>query len=381
MDRKPRRGLIGIHFLYFTKYKNVSITIGHIAALLGSKMKCQVIGDPEIVITGVASAHEAKAGELTFARSARFAREFKAGKASGALFASRIPIELVTELGENSVRSPGEGRALIVVDDVDLAMIDVLLAFMPKHEQPPAGIHPRAYVEAGAKVDPAAIVGPNCTVFAGAIIGAGVHLIANVTVGMGAIIGAKTVLHPGVVVGDRCEIGKMCIVHGGTVIGADGFGYIKSPDGKGLLKIPHIGNVVIGDDVEIGSNTSIDRGKTGSTKVGSGTKIDNLVQIGHNCVIGRSCVICGTAGMAGSGTLGDGVMMGGGAAIGNDIVVGSGAMIAALAAVSSDVPPGETYMGHPAGPAREWRRVFAFFRRLGKNRGSLKGLNAQGTVE
>jgi UDP-3-O-[3-hydroxymyristoyl] glucosamine N-acyltransferase len=188
----------------------------------------------------------------------------------------------------------------------------------------------------------------------------------HVTLGAEVRVGDRTVLHPGVRVQDRCEIGDDCILHPGAVIGADGFGYHPSPDGKGLLKVPHIGTVIVGRHVEIGANACIDRAKFGATTIGEGTKIDNLVQIGHGCRVGRSCILCGHAALAGSVTLGDGVILGGKVGVADGIEIGAGAKVAAGSGITNTVPPGATYMGNPAGPAGEWRRMFAAMRRLGK---------------
>ncbi len=179
-------------------------------------------------------------------------------------------------------------------------------------------------------------------------------------------------LHPHVSVLDRCIIGNDCVLHAGVAIGADGFGYRPSPDGRGLLKIPHIGNVVIGDHVEIGANSCVDRAKFGSTTVGNGTKIDNLVQIAHGCRVGRSCIICGQTGMAGSVIVGDGVIIGGGVGVADNVEIGSGARIAALSGVTGNVPAGQTWMGAPAAPAGEWRRTYAAMRRMGKPKGQVR---------
>lgn len=150
------------------------------------------------------------------------------------------------------------------------------------------------------------------------------------------------------------------------VIGADGFGYRPAPDGRGLVKIPHLGNAVLDSHVEIGANTCIDRARFGSTRIGAGTKIDNLVQIGHNCRIGRSVVICGCTGIAGSVTIGDGVQIGGNCGIADNVTIGRGARIAAKTGVMHDVPEGITVAGLPAFPGRDYLRMIAALRKLAK---------------
>jgi UDP-3-O-[3-hydroxymyristoyl] glucosamine N-acyltransferase len=185
---------------------------------------------------------------------------------------------------------------------------------------------------------------------------------ASVTIGAAAAVGRGTVLHPGVVMGERCRVGAGCILHGGVIIGADGFGY--RPSERGPVKVPHIGNVEIGNAVEIGANSCIDRAKFGSTTIGDGTKIDNLVQIAHNCRIGRGCLICGVTGMAGSVTLGDGVIVGGHVGIADNLTIGDRAVIAAKSGVICNVPAGETWWGFPAAPARSAARCYAIHRDL-----------------
>ncbi len=322
-----------------------------LATLLGATL----IGPGDVPITHMESAEWAGEGALTFVRAPRFVPLWSASRASAAVVAREIP---PGDLGSE--------RPLLAVDDVDGAIIRAIGLFAPESPVPPAGVHPGAVVAPGARVDADASIGPGCVIAEGAAIGPGVRLVSGVYVGVGAKVGDRTLVYPGVSVLDRCEVGRECIIHAGVVIGADGFGYAPRPDGRGLAKIPHIGNVLVGDDVEIGANTCIDRAKFGSTTIGHGTKIDNLVQIAHNCRIGRSCIICGHCGIAGSVTIGDGVVIGGMAGVRDNVSIGSGAKIAAGAGVASDVPPGAVYMGTPAGPATEWRRIYGSLRRMGR---------------
>ncbi len=177
-------------------------------------------------------------------------------------------------------------------------------------------------------------------------------------------IGDDSILHGNTVVRERCRLGRRVVTHQNVSIGADGFGYERAPDGSGLLHVPQIGDVEIGDDVEIGASTCIDRAKFGSTVIGAGTKIDNLVQIGHNCNIGRSCVIAGQTGLAGSVTVGDGVTIAGAVGVADHVTVGSGATVGAFSGVMRDVPPGQTCLGRPATEVRTALRQAAALRRL-----------------
>jgi UDP-3-O-[3-hydroxymyristoyl] glucosamine N-acyltransferase len=327
------------------------------AHALSVHLRADLIGDAEKVFTGLEAAELAGSSHLTFVRSGKFAGAFAAGKAGGALVKRGMDLSLLGDLS---------GRVVLLVDDPDLAMLACLEMFAPQEAAVAPGVHASAVIAADARVHATAHVGPNCTVHAGAVIGAGVVLVSDVTVGAAAVVGDGTLLHPGVRVLSRCVVGRQCIIHSGVVIGADGFGYRPDPSGRGLLKIPHIGNVVIGDAVEIGANTCVDRAKFGSTTIGSGTKIDNLVQIAHNCRVGRCCVICGNAGLAGSVVMGDGVIVGGGASIADNLTIGSGVKVAGGSGVMDDIPAGETWMGMPAGPASEWRRIFVGFKRMGR---------------
>jgi UDP-3-O-[3-hydroxymyristoyl] glucosamine N-acyltransferase len=338
----------------------ITISSGELAALVGAELR----GKGDITITHIDSLERAGPGALSFIRNARYAKEWAVSKAAAALITRDIPLaDIENQLEPTPFHGP---RALLLVADADLAMIRVLDVFAARPTPPTPGIHPTAVVDPSANVAPSAAVGPLSIIGPGATIGEASHLVGNVYIGQDARIGDRVTLHPGVNVLDRCVIGNDCIIHAGTAIGADGFGYRPSPDGRGLLKIPHIGNVVIGDHVEIGANSCVDRAKFGSTTVGAGTKIDNLVQIAHGCRVGRSCIICGQTGLAGSSIVGDGVIIGGGVGVADNVEIGSGARIAALAGVTSNVPAGQTWMGAPAAPAGEWRRAYAALRRMGK---------------
>jgi UDP-3-O-[3-hydroxymyristoyl] glucosamine N-acyltransferase len=187
------------------------------------------------------------------------------------------------------------------------------------------------------------------------------------------VVGASSILHANTVVRHECVIGRRVILHQNVSIGADGFGYRPAPDGRGLVKMPHIGNVVIEDDVEIGANSCVDRGKFGSTVIGAGTKIDDLCMIAHNVRIGRCCVLAGRTSISGSVTIGHGVQMGGSSGVADHLTIGNGARIGAGAGVVRDMPAGATWMGFPADDAsvvkRQWvalKRLPELVRRLGK---------------
>lgn len=238
------------------------------------------------------------------------------------------------------------------------------------------GIHASAVVDASAAVAPDAIVGPGCVVGPRAKIGAGCILQSQVTVEADAVIGDGTVLRAGVRVGAHCVLGARCLVHFNSSIGSDGFsfvtpergsveaaksdGVITATNNQGLLRIASLGAVVIGDDVEIGANTSVDRGTVLPTRIGNGTKIDNQVQIGHNVQIGNDCMICGRVGIAGSTVIGDRVVLGGATGIADHVKIGDDAMLMAFSGVPGNVPPKQIYGGIPAIPRERFmEQIFA----------------------
>lgn len=328
------------------------ITTGMLAELIGAKLN----GPGDIVITDVAGVEKAGPGALTFVRSLRFAKMWSASKASAAIVTSGIDV-------------PGHdpaARALLFVPDADLAMIkllEVAAKTFPAHT-PGAGVHPSAVVDPTATIEPGAEIGAKCVIGPRSVIGARAVLMPSVTIGADVKVGSGTVLNPGVVVYDRCTIGARCIMHAHVSIGADGFGFRPDPSGRGLVKVPHVGTVEIGNDVEIGANSCVDRGKFGPTTVGDGTKIDNLVQIAHNCRIGRSVIICGVTGIAGSVTIGDGAVIAGCCGIADNLTVGAGARLGAKTGLLENVPPGQTWTGLPAAPHSQQMRSWAAIRKL-----------------
>ncbi len=254
----------------------------------------------------------------------------------------------------------------------------------------PPGVHPAAAVEDGAEIAEDVHVGPFVHVAAGASIGAGSVLMSHATVGPGARIGRGCLLHPGVRIGARVVVGDRAIIHHNASIGADGFSFVTPEPGsvetaktrgrieatnEVIVRIHSLGAVVIGDDVEIGACTAIDRGTVADTRVGSGTKIDDLVMIGHNCVIGENCMICGQVGLAGSVTLGDRVVLGGRVGIADHLTVGNDSLIAAGSGVACDVPAKAIYYGSPAMPkqeAYEWYMATRRFKSVFKDIEALK---------
>lgn len=320
--------------------------------VIADKVAGTVVGDESVVVSGIEQIELAETGQLTFIGGKSYVPLWEKSRASAALVSEGLTVE------------PGPGRALIRVRNADLAMAEVLAMFEPPAPVCATGVHATATVDATASLGEGVSIGAGCFVGAGAQIGAGTKLYPNVTVLDGSSVGAQCILWPGVVIRDRCRIGNGCILHANVSIGADGFGYRPSADGRSLVKIPHIGTVVLGDGVEIGANSCVDRGKFSATTIGAGTKIDNLVQIGHNCRIGRCCVIAACTGVAGSVTMGDGVIVAGCVAIKDHITIGSGVRIGGASAVGANVPAGQTVVGYPAADHRQTLRQWAALKRL-----------------
>ncbi|MCK9995784.1 MAG: UDP-3-O-(3-hydroxymyristoyl)glucosamine N-acyltransferase [Candidatus Krumholzibacteria bacterium] len=311
-----------------------------------------LVGRPTIQITGLEEITAAQANQLTFVGDKKYISSWDESSASAAIVNDNLDIE------------PGPDRALIRVDDADLAMAQVLSLFEPDPPKYEQGIHSSAVVDPTAEIGEGASIGAGCYIGPGVVIGANTRLYPNVTILDDSSIGSGSIIWSGTVVRERCRIGHNCILHLNVSIGADGFGYRPSPDGRGLVKVPQIGTVTLGDGVEIGAGSCIDRGKFSTTYLGDGTKIDNLVQIAHNCRLGRSCVMAGQSGLAGSITLGDGVIMGGGSRIKDHCTVGSGAKLGGNATALADVEPGATILGTPAQEYRQTIKQWAALKQL-----------------
>ena len=245
---------------------------------------------------------------------------------------------------------------------VGTKLMEMAAAAMTQH---PVGIEQPSYIAEDVAIDKETYVGAFAYIGKGAVIGRGAKIYPQVYVGNGAVIGEDTVLYPGSRVYPGCHIGARCIIHAGVVIGADGFGF--APDSEGVYhKIPQMGIVEIGDDVEIGANTTVDRATMGATRVGRGTKLDNLIQVAHNVTVGEHTVVAAQAGIAGSAHVGSHCMVGGQVGIAGHIAVGDRTQIGAQSGVPNNVAPGSRIMGYPAVPAGEFARQAAYIRRLGQ---------------
>lgn len=314
-------------------------------------LKGTIVGNLNLTITAPEQIEAAKENEITFIGHKKYEKLWETSNASVAVVNENISIE------------PGENKAFIKVKNADLAMSQVLELFAPAPPIFHQEIHPTATIDASAIIGKGTKIGANCYVGPNTVIGENVILYPNVTILDECSIGNNTTIWSGTVIRERCHIGSHCIFHPNATIGADGFGFRPCPE-RGLAKIPQIGNVVIGNYVEIGANSCVDRGKFSSTVIGDGCKIDNLVQIGHNSKMGKFCIMAGNSGLAGSVTLGNGVIVGGSASLKDHITVGDGAMIGAGSGVTGDVAAKVTMLGYPAVEARTALKQWAILKRM-----------------
>jgi UDP-3-O-[3-hydroxymyristoyl] glucosamine N-acyltransferase len=314
----------------------------------------ELVGDTNIRIVGPEQLDKAQNNHISFIISSKYADIWDTSKACSAIVDEKLKVE------------PGDNKAFIKVKNTDFAITKLLRLFDPGPPKFDFDIHPTAVIHESA------IIGKNCKIGAGSYIGKNtviddsVTIFPNVTILDETKIGKGTLIWPGTVIRERTEIGQYCILQVNVSIGADGFGFHPSEDGRSLVKIPQIGNVVIGNGVEVGANTCIDRGKFSSTIIGDGCKLDNLVQIAHNVVLGRSVIIAGTSGIAGSAVVGDGVLIGGGVSIKEHTVIHAGAKIGAGSGVMNDIAAGKTVLGYPAQDARETLKQWVALRKLAK---------------
>jgi UDP-3-O-[3-hydroxymyristoyl] glucosamine N-acyltransferase len=310
-----------------------------------------IVGTTNNAISSPQQLELAGSDQISFIGNKKYEKLWAESKASAAIVNEDIEIE------------PGDNRVFIKVKNAELAMAQLLDLFAPVPPQFDEAIHPTAVVHHLAIIGEGTRIGAGCYIGPHVTIAENVIIYPNVTVLDHCTIGKNTILWSGAVIRERCHIGAYCIIHPNATIGADGFGFTPCAQ-RGLVKIPQIGNVVIGNGVEIGANSCVDRGKFSSTILGDGCKIDNLVQIGHNSVLGKFCIMAGNSGLAGSVTLGNGVIIGGSASIKDHTTIGDGATIGAGSGVAGNVAAGKTMLGYPAVEARSALKQWAVLKNL-----------------
>ncbi|MBY6242716.1 UDP-3-O-(3-hydroxymyristoyl)glucosamine N-acyltransferase [Methylosinus sp. Sm6] len=336
-------------------------SLAEVAEIAGARLAGSEPGADAIII-GVAALDRARPGDLSFYDRPRYAEALRLCRATACLLRARdlaaLPPGVVGLIAPEPHKAMAKVTAALFPDALRPQSL-----FASSGVSPGAVVHPSARLEPGAIVDPGAVIGPRAEIGAGSVIGPLAAIGPDVRIGRGCSIGAGASI--------LCAlIGDRVIIHPGARLGQDGFGFVLSRQGH--VKAPQIGRVIVQDDVEIGANTTIDRGSARDTIIGEGTKIDNLVQIGHNVVIGRGCVIVAQSGLAGSCELGDFVALGGQSAIGGHIAIGDGAQIAAKAGVTRDAPPLARLSGAPARPARRHLRGELLLDRLARRDGGRR---------
>lgn len=319
-----------------------TVTTAQITNMLGGELR----GDGSMVITGIAPAEFAKAGDLTFAENESYFNTAERSEASAVLVSGDF------QTG---------GKVLIKVPNVRVAVAKLLSVFFQEDEEP-QGIHGSAVVARSAQVDPTAHVGAGCVIGEGVKVGAGCVLLSGCQVRKDCVLGEEVVLHCNVVLYPRTRVGNRVVIHAGSVIGSDGYGYVF--DQGRHVKMPQVGHVIIHDDVEIGANVAIDRGALGPTVIGQGTKIDNLVHIAHNVSIGRHNLIMGQCGFAGSTKLGDYCVIASQSGVADHLSLGPQAVVGAKSGVMRDVPPKQKVLGIPAQPDKQMKRQLIAMQQL-----------------
>lgn len=330
--------------------------LGELSELIGARL----IGDPDSVIQDAKITVRASRDDITLANSPEHLQTFLKTDSPAAVVSEKLDID-----------STNSGKSFLVVEHPESAFAEIVQLFRPVIERKRNGISPRANVSDSAEIAedveimPGAYVGDNVKIGCGSVIYPNVSILEN------TVIGANTRIFPNAVIYENTVIGDRCLIHGGVVLGAYGFGYNSGATHKLSVQL---GNVVIGNDVEIGSNSTIDRGTYDSTTIGDGTKIDDQVMIGHNCQVGEHNLLCSQVGIAGSCTTGNYVVMAGQVGIGDHLDIGDKVTLAAKSGVMHDLKSNQVYLGCPAVPVREQMKIHAVVAKLPEMRKQLRQL-------
>lgn len=312
---------------------------------LAHRVKGEIFGERDLFITGAGGLEDAEEGEITFVKNRSLAEKARDSSASAFLVREELSLS----------------RPQIKVENPRLAFGRIARLFLPPPHVP-LGVHPQALVDPTAHLEEDVSIGPGVVILEKAVIGRGSILEAGVYIGPEVVLGQECHLHPRVILERGVVLGQGVIIQAGSVVGSDGFGYEKTPVGH--EKIPHLGTVMIQDQVEIGACVTIDRATTGATVIGKGTKIDNLVQIGHNVTIGPHSLVVAMVGISGSSSLGEGVILAGQVGISDHVHIGDGTIVGARGLVLKDLPPHSVYLGAPVLEQKEELRVQASRRRI-----------------
>jgi UDP-3-O-[3-hydroxymyristoyl] glucosamine N-acyltransferase len=334
-----------------------ALTAGEIAAAVGGTL----VGDGSVTVQAVAPLDRAGPGDVSFLANAKYSPAFATSQAA------------VTLVAPDLATLPGPATRIIVKSPHD-----ALLTLLPRFYSAPVrtpGIDPTARIGRGAQLADDVTIDAYAIVGAGAVLAPRVWIGSHAVVGDGVTVGADSRLYPRVTLYSGTQLGQRVAVHSGTVIGSDGFGYVFR--GTEHAKIPHVGRCLIGDDVEIGANTAIDRGSIDDTVIGAGTKIDNLVHISHNVRVGRLCLLLGQSGIGGSSHVEDGCVMAGQSALQGHLTMGKGARLGGQAGGMGHIPAGQTYSGYPGRPHMESLRAYAAMHQLPKYMKLLERLLAE----
>lgn len=322
-------------------------TLSELAQLCGAVLE----GAGDLAICGPASLLEATSSEISFLANPKYRSQLESTKAGAVVVADDVMLER-TDL------------PLLRCADPNTAFTLVVGAFAHDEAGVEAGVHESAVVGAECELADGVSIGANAVIGAGVTLGEGVVIHAGVVIGAGCKVGAGTVIHPNVTLYARMEIGERCLLHAGSVIGADGYGF--EPSKTGWNKVPQCGNVIIEDDVELGSNVTIDRARFGATRIRRGAKVDNLVHVAHNVDVGENALLVAQVGLSGSTHIGNWAILGGQTGVAGHLEIGDGARVGGGSAVTANIPPGVDYMGRPARPRMEALKRMAAPGRIAK---------------
>ncbi|MFA6092432.1 MAG: UDP-3-O-(3-hydroxymyristoyl)glucosamine N-acyltransferase [Elusimicrobiota bacterium] len=328
---------------------SADISLGELAPIIG----CELVGKSAHIVQGAAGLSEAGPTDVSFLENPKYAPQVAASKAGAVI----LPPEA------RGIPGGPPNRLYCAYPKQAYAQWLSMIELSRRRHDPPI-VSTKADVHREARLGLEVSIGPFAVIGARTLIGDRTRIGANCVIGINVRIGKDCVIHPGAVLYDFCELGDRVIIHSGTVLGSDGYGYWTNPKTGDHLKVPQIGRVVVENDVEIGSNASIDRATTGETRIGSGSKIDNLVQVAHNVRMGANCLLVSQSGIAGSTSLGRQVTIAGQVGIAGHLKIGDGVIVTAQAGVMNDAPPGMVLFGSPARPHREALKIQALIAKL-----------------